>query len=182
MRPSSHVWANIEKRIGTIATPGTRPTRSTPAARPRTSNWRPLAVAAAILVVLVGGIVTWNVMQRLTLQPLVVFVPEKAPTTPAWRVESDPELRHLRLVALAGAQPQAAKSYELWALPDSGGAPVSLGLMPNSGRLDRDLTEAQRLALQGASKMAVSLEPEGGSKTGLPTGPVLFVSDRIKRA
>jgi len=181
MRPSPHVWANIEKRIGATAAPGTRPTRATPLAQPRTT-WRPLAIAAALLVLLVGGFVAWNVMQRLELQPLVVFAPEKAPTTPAWRVESDRDLRHLRLVALGGAQPQPAKSYELWALPDSGGAPVSLGLMPNSGQTDRNLTEAQRLALQGASKMAVSLEPEGGSRTGLPTGPVLFVADRVKRA
>jgi anti-sigma-K factor RskA len=86
------------------------------------------------------------------------------------------------MAALGGAAPQAGKSFELWALPDNGGPPVSLGLMPTQGSAERDLTEAQRLALQGASKVAVSLEPEGGSKTGLPTGPVLFVADRIKSA
>jgi anti-sigma-K factor RskA len=174
MRPSPHVWANIEKRIGATAAPGTRPTRHAPPAQPRTSTWRPLAAAAAILVVLVGGFFALNVMQGHKTQPVVQFAD--------WRVELDEDVRHLRLVALGGAAPQAGKSYELWALPDSGGAPVSLGLMPLSGQIDRDLTEAQRLALRGASKMAVSLEPEGGSKTGLPTGPVLFVADRIKRA
>jgi anti-sigma-K factor RskA len=181
MRPSPHVWANIEKRISASAASGTRPTRSSLPARPRTSSWRPLAAAAAILVVLVGGFFAWNVVQGPNLQPIGEFANTNA-SKPSWRVEADTDLRHLRLVALGGTAPQAGKSFELWALPDNGSAPVSLGLLPNSGRLDRDLTEAQRLALQGASKMAVSLEPEGGSKTGLPTGPVLFAVDRIKSA
>jgi anti-sigma-K factor RskA len=54
--------------------------------------------------------------------------------------------------------------------------------MPDSGELTRTLTEAQRNALRGASKVAISLEPTGGSKTGLPTGPVLFVAERARRA
>ena len=181
MRPSPHVWANIEKRIGATAGPGTRSTRSAPAAQPRTSMWRPLALAAVIVVVLVGGYVAWNVTQRLQLHTEAMIADAKAPT-PAWRVEANRDVSRVRLVALGGAAPQAGKSFELWALPDNGGAPVSLGLMPDTGRLDRDLTEAQRLALRGASKIAVSLEPQGGSKTGLPTGPVLFVADRIKSA
>lgn len=179
MRPSPHVWANIEKRIGATSASGTRPTRAPPPRQTRTSTWRPLAVAAVVLVVLVGSFVTWRVTQP-TLHPELTFIDKS--TVPAWRVEADDDVRHLRLVALQGVAPQAGKSFELWALPDNGAAPVSLGLMPNSGRLDRDLTEAQRLALRGASKMAVSLEPEGGSRTGLPTGPVLYVGDRIKRA
>ena len=183
MRPSPHVWANIEKRIGATAAQGTRPTRGAPPpAQTRTSSWRPLAAAAAILVVLVGGYFALNVMQARQMHDELVFTAQAAPTTPAWRVQSDRDVRRLHLVALGGAAAQAGKSYELWALPDNGGAPVSLGLMPDSGDLFRELTEAQRLALQGASKMAVSLEPQGGSTTGLPTGPVLFVADRIKRA
>jgi anti-sigma-K factor RskA len=181
MRPSPHVWANIEKRIGATAAPGTRPTRgTTPPIQTRTSSWRPLAAAAAILVVLVGGFLAWRVTQP-NLHDDAVIAAANAPA-PSWRVQVDDGLTHMRLVALGGAAPRAGKSFELWALPDNGGAPVSLGLLPTSGRLDRELTDAQRIALQGASKVAVSVEPEGGSRTGLPTGPVEFVADRIKRA
>jgi anti-sigma-K factor RskA len=95
---------------------------------------------------------------------------------------ADEGLRHLRARAGAGATAQAGKSYELWALPDNGSAPVSLGVIPAVGEIDRELTDAQRAALRGASKVAVSLEPEGGSATGAPTGPVLFVAERVKRA
>jgi len=56
-------------------------------------------------------------------------------------------------------------------------APVSLGLMPKNGRRDLVLTAAQRTALAASGKIAVSLEPIGGSPTGAPTGPVLFVAE-----
>jgi anti-sigma-K factor RskA len=39
------------------------------------------------------------------------------------------------------------------------------------------LTAAQRAALVGAKQLAVSVEPSGGSPTGLPTGPVIHVAD-----
>jgi len=70
-----------------------------------------------------------------------------------------------------------ARAYELWALPGAGAAPVSLGLMPKSGRGTLQLNDAQRLALSRSRQIAVSLEPPGGSPTGAPTGPVLFVAD-----
>jgi anti-sigma-K factor RskA len=70
---------------------------------------------------------------------------------------------------------ESGKALELWALPD-GGSPVSLGLLPTQGEFHRVLTAAQRTALAGSKQLAVSLEPAGGSPTGLPTGPVLHVA------
>jgi anti-sigma-K factor RskA len=45
---------------------------------------------------------------------------------------------------------------------------VSLGLLPHSGDEQRVLTATQRDALARSKQIAVSLEPEGGSKTGAP--------------
>jgi anti-sigma-K factor RskA len=181
MRPSPHVWDQIEKRIGRTAAPGTRPTQSTLSdGGRRISTLRALAASIAIFVVIVGGVMAWRVTHP-ELLPLVTITSPNA-VNPVWELRADADLRHIRAVALAGARPQAGKSFELWALPDNGGNPVSLGLMPDSGELSRTLTEAQRSALLGASKVAISLEPQGGSKTGLPTGPVLFVAERARRA
>jgi anti-sigma-K factor RskA len=179
MRPSPHIWAQIEKRIGATAAPGTSPARGADGGR-RISTLRALAASIAIFVVLVGGFAAW----RATHPELLALATFTSPNEvqPAWQLTADADMRHLRAVALGGARPQSGKSFELWALPDNGGAPVSLGLMPESGRLDRELTEAQRAALLGSSKVAVSLEPTGGSTTGAPTGPVLFVADRARRA
>ena len=53
---------------------------------------------------------------------------------------------------------------------------VSLGVLPDAGQLERTLNAAQRTALGNAAQVAVTLEPPGGSPSGAPTGPVLFVA------
>ena len=63
---------------------------------------------------------------------------------------------------------------ELWLLPAGAQRPVSLG----AARPGREPTGARsrRLpadALGGGALLEVSLEPPGGSPTGLPTGPVV---------
>jgi anti-sigma-K factor RskA len=179
MRPSPHVWAHIEKRIGaTGAAAGSR-TQAPPVKK--RAPWQAIAAGLLIFAVLIGGFVTFRAMQGPELHELATLTAERA-TQPAWQLHADDDLRHIRAIAGGGAVAEAGKSYELWALPDSGAAPVSLGLMPVTGEADMVLTDAQRAALNGSSKVAVSLEPEGGSTTGAPTGPVLFVADRVKRA
>ena len=177
MRPSPHVWSQIEKRIGAK---GTGSGATTPTRR-RAAPWQAIAASVALLAILVGGFFMYRSVIIPELLPLATVTAQNA-TEPAWTLSADNDLRHLRARAGAGARAQVGKSYELWALPDSGAPPVSLGVIPAVGEIDRELTEAQRAALRGASKVAVSLEPEGGSTTGAPTGPVLFVADRVKRA
>jgi anti-sigma-K factor RskA len=145
------------------------------------ARWQAIAASVALLAVLVGGFLMYRSMIGPDLRPLATLTAQNA-TQAAWDLSADADLRHLRARAGAGATAQAGKSYELWALPDNGSAPVSLGVIPAFGEIDRELTDAQRAALRGSSKVAVSLEPEGGSTTGAPTGPVLFVAERVKRA
>jgi anti-sigma-K factor RskA len=59
------------------------------------------------------------------------------------------------------------KDLELWALPQGETRPRSLGVLPATGR-------ALTTALAPNTQLLVSLEPKGGSPTGLPTGPVLY--------
>jgi len=81
------------------------------------------------------------------------------------------ELRAARPV-LAGS----AQSYELWLLPAGGGAPVSLAVL---GSLDARVALApeRRPGLRAGAKLAVSVEPAGGSPTGAPTGPVILIGE-----
>ncbi len=65
---------------------------------------------------------------------------------------------------------QADRALELWAVPPEG-APRSLGLIAANAAT---VVRRDRL-LDGAAALAVSLEPAGGSPTGAPTGPVLYV-------
>src|SRR5262245_35452001 len=67
------------------------------------------------------------------------------------------------------------KTLEVWLVPPEG-TPRSLGLLPSAeGGTTIALTlPHDTAAMLATSKLAVSLEPSGGSTTGLPTGPVLF--------
>ena len=107
------------------------------------------------------------------LQTLAILGTDSA--HPVWRLERRRALTALTIEVVGTVPPAAGKSYELWALP-RGGAPVSLGLLPGTGRAERTLSEPQRTALLAADKVAVSVEPLGGSPTGGPTGPIVIVT------
>ena len=64
------------------------------------------------------------------------------------------------------------RSAELWVIP-SDGTPHSLGLLHAAGGTALTLTAANRARIAAGAVLAVTLEPIGGSPTGLPTGPVV---------
>lgn len=71
--------------------------------------------------------------------------------------------------------------FELWGLPkEPGGAPRSLGLIPPRPIATIKLAAAADQTLSDFPALAVSLEPAGGSKTGIPTGPVLYSGPCLK--
>jgi anti-sigma-K factor RskA len=165
IEPSAHVWPQIERRISADA-------RSVPARR-RGLMWR--AVAATLVVVAVAlGI--WRALHTPQYQLFAMIEDERGAM--AWKLEMDPENHRLRMSTMPGAPRRPDRSFELWALPDEGMAPVSLGMLPDAGRAVQALSQDQMQALDRASKVAVSLEPRGGSPTGSPTGPVLYVAER----
>jgi len=166
VQPSPQVWAAVSRRLygDDIAAP------------PRASRWRAwqLAAAAALVAVVITAGLIMRQLAPPALPTLAILGTDSA--HPVWRLE-----RRLPLTALTievvGTVPKAAgKSYELWALP-RGGGPVSLGLLPAAGSAERTLSERQRTALLAADKVAVSVEPAGGSPTGSPTGPIVIVTN-----
>ncbi len=74
----------------------------------------------------------------------------------------------------------AGKSFELWMLPGGAAAPVSLGVIKADLMQTIPVTDAASRLLPKISGMAISVEPEGGSKTGLPTGPVILSGPWVK--
>jgi anti-sigma-K factor RskA len=159
--PPPQVWTEIETAIGARTA---RPTRGA-------GIWPALAAGLAALAVLFGGLY----LGQQQLQYVAVIEDQ---TTPVWLVQAFTE--ELRVSTINDRPVPAGNSYELWMLPDGGAAPVSLGLLPGAGNTARPL-DAQALAvLAQTMTLAVSLEPAGGSPTGLPTGPVLFTAPLLR--
>ncbi len=71
----------------------------------------------------------------------------------------------LTLARVAGAEAEPGRDYQLWAI-GAAGVPKPLGLVEGA-----EVTLAAAVA--AGETLAVSLEPDGGSTTGAPTGPVL---------
>jgi anti-sigma-K factor RskA len=78
----------------------------------------------------------------------------------------------IRLAALNAQAVQPDKVLQLWALPQGATAPTSLGLIPAGGQVTVTPTTIRP---EPGMLMEISLEPPGGSTTGRPTGPILFI-------
>jgi anti-sigma-K factor RskA len=155
--PSPGTWAAIQRRVG-----------SAPVAR-----WRALAAAAAAIAVLGLSFFLWQEFGVAPPQAQAVIASKSGETL--WRIEVSANGEHLEVSTISPVGYPSQHSLELWALPPDA-APVSLGLMPASGRLRLALDDRQRAAVGLAANVAVSEEPPGGSPTGAPTGPVLYVA------
>lgn len=77
----------------------------------------------------------------------------------------------LRVTPVAAGK-EKEKSLELWLVED-GKAPVSLGVLPQTGEGELAVPAVMRSRLVQGAVLAVSLEPFGGSPTGSATGPVI---------
>jgi anti-sigma-K factor RskA len=83
-------------------------------------------------------------------------------------------------VRKVGAQPEPGKSYELWIVSDRLQRPRSLGVIGGNDFTARPLLSSYDADLVNTATYAVSLEPEGGSPTAAPTGPIVFTGKLIE--
>lgn len=180
VEPSADFLSQIEARIAAraaIPQPAGTTSRMTSAKlvdlERRAGRWRGLALAstalAASLVVAIGI----REMNRPALPKTFIAVMQKDDASPSFLVTVDLETKLLTVRPVAAERP-SGKSYQLWMAHDSFQGPRSLGLVSDHDLTPRaTLADFDRSVIEKAT-FAVSLEPEGGSPIGKPTGPVLF--------
>jgi anti-sigma-K factor RskA len=95
----------------------------------------------------------------------------KGETGPAsFVVTLDKANKRLIIAPITGASP-SDRTFEMWVLP-KGQNPISLGVM--DGKQVVTIDTDKLIGPDGSrATLAVSVEPLGGSPTGLPTGPVV---------
>ncbi|HEX9138550.1 MAG TPA: anti-sigma factor [Steroidobacteraceae bacterium] len=167
IEPPFEVWIGIRRRIEF------RRSSSTTKGSARDRPWR----WAAAAVVLLGLIIALWLGPTRELPPHEVADVTAGNGQLLWRIVVNATQDTLRVRAIAPERHSPREDFELWALPAKSGSPVSLGLMPAQGEVRHRLNANQREALRVAAKIAVSLEPSGGSPVGAPTGPVVHVAD-----
>ena len=120
-----------------------------------------------------------EVLRETAREPAYIVVMADKGGKPLWSLNAYPELKELRVHAFAASPLASGQVYELWMLPDSGAAPISLGLLPETGNGTLPLDGRRLAVLASTSTLAVSREPAGGSPTGVPTGPVLYTAPLV---
>jgi anti-sigma-K factor RskA len=164
--PSPAVWSAIEARIAQDRSVE-RPTAVPLSLWDRIGFWRWSAIAATAVAALLLIYVAADLRRPAGEQIAVLTTPQG---TPAVVVAADVRQRALTVRALADAP--AGHTHELWIIAGDQ-KPRSLGTMAAAGTARLQFPPELVPALANAT-LAVSLEPAGGSPTGLPTGPVLY--------
>ena len=150
--PAPNLLPRIEARLFPVA--ASRPRRLT------SLRWLAGAAFAASLVII--GIAT-----LVPPRPDLVAVLATADNRLSYEVASFGTT--LQITRVAGVPAVEGQVHELWVIAP-GSAPVSLGLLQ-----DQPLVVTYPVPPTGWV-LAVSVEPEGGSLTGQPTGPVILTA------
>lgn len=178
MAHSPAVWNAIAAEIAptrTIVTASAQPMAVTAPARPRLWDslalWRGLALAgtaaAAIAIAQIGP----KPASPDTPPPMLVAALAGADGTPLLSAAYDP-VRGAVVLTPATQRNDAGKSPELWVI-EGDKPPRSLGVIDIHGANAHAISSKQLTGLAPGSVLAISIEPLGGSPTGLPTGPVV---------
>lgn len=131
--------------------------------------WRGLATASLVAVLAIGA---WTLRPQNEVPATSQLVAEVAGTASQFRLVAlyDTAKGELRLNRTAGTA-ASGRSFELWLIAGQD-APVSLGVLPAETASRIAVPDALRSKFAG-SVLAISDEPEGGSPTGVATGPVV---------
>ena len=142
----------------------------------RLRRWRAGALTTGALAACLAvgvGLLGWRDYTRPAAPSTFVAVLQKDGASPAFLVSIDIGQRAITVRPVA-APDQPGKSYELWIANARLPQPKSLGVIGDEtfsrraslGPYDRETIEE--------ADYVVTLEDEGGSKTGLPQGPAVF--------
>ena len=139
----------------------------------RLSRWRAAAIGATgIAAALAIGFVARQATRAVPPKEFVAIL-QKSADSPAFVASINLAKGELSVRPVA-APPQVGKSYELWIIEPKLGPPRSLGIIDAAA-----VTRGPRLAAYDRSVVqdatyAVTVEPEGGSPNGKPSGPPVF--------
>ncbi|WP_242138367.1 anti-sigma factor [Sphingomonas sp. TREG-RG-20F-R18-01] len=176
--PAPDILPRIERSIDRVSGVPT-----VVSAQPRGSRiWPSLAVLSSVAAVGLLAILLLRPVPLPTVPQPRVSAPVAAPQpTLVASLEPDAKVGPMTVVYDQGSGTirltestlaRADRSAELWVIP-ADGTPRPLGLLQDRGGTALTLSPAVRRHLAVGATLAVSIEPLGGSKTGLPTGPVV---------
>ena len=172
--PDPALWTRI---VAGLAAPAPKATPPAPARPSRLALWWEslslwrgygLAASAALVLLALGAA---HLARQAAQAPVLVAVLLSDQNQPAAVVNAFRDGR-TELLALSALKAPEGKSLQVWTLWDRERGPVSVGLLDVLRNVE--LSVAGLPAPAAEQLYEVTLEPEGGSPTGRPTGPILM--------
>jgi len=172
--PPAALWRSIEQatRPAGLAATSDEPRSNVVQLRRRVAFWRGATFATGALAAALAG---FFVIDRMTESPdaagsRYVAVVDTGGREPALIAEVDTATGLIRVRALQAEIP-AGRSLELWHIAE-GDEPRSLGVLQAGADAQTIRDAASAGPVDGV--IAVTVEPQGGSPSGAPTGPVVY--------
>lgn len=171
VEPPAHIWPSIERALPAAASDTARLI----SLRRSRNRWR---IGAMISGAIAAGLAAFSIDRTLVSsndqEGSYVAAINRGGDQPALIVRVDLAKRMVYVRPVATNIP-AGHSLELWYIGHNM-PPRSMGLVDKRGRR-MPLPEGAKLE---DANFAVSVEPEGGSPTGAPTGPVVYSGQLFK--
>ena len=175
IEPPARLWRRIAARIGSKPAPS-RWWASL-------AVWRTFAAAGLAAVAALGIYVGTQSRPELPIAMVAVMTDDKArpALVVSWPQLKDANDPHIR-VRIVQDQPARAPdtSWQLWVLPGGKAAPIPLALVGPEPIQHIAFDRALRKNVWQAWGIGLSIEPQGGSPTGAPTGPIIFKGQCVK--
>ena len=175
--PQDYLAAIMARIDGTSV--GAAPANNVADLTRRLARWRVSAIAASGLAAALAIGIGLREVARVEQPHEFVAVLQKSADSPAFMVTVNLDTRDL-IVRPISAPPQAGKAYELWIINnDKLGAPRSLGVIDAAHITATPKLAAYDRAVVQDATYAVTIEQQGGSPDGKPSGPPVFVGKLI---
>lgn len=135
--------------------------------------WRALTAGAVAVALLAIGFSLFNLRPQSSADLAVQLVAalEAEGTDVKFLALYDGATGNLRLTGVSG-EAGLDQDFELWAI-QGGNTPISMGVIEGHAHSVMPVTPNVAAGWGEGSVLAITLEPEGGSPTGGPTGPVV---------
>ncbi|WP_136066562.1 anti-sigma factor [Modicisalibacter radicis] len=168
--PSPDLLARIERRIDALDESPVSP--QVVALRGRLKRWQWSTGLASLAALLLAAVLLFQPRPAPDASSFVAVFQEND-QQPAFLLAVDLENRQLSIRPVT-AEPLPNRSYQLWIKADPlGPKPRSVGVLNADLTIERSALRDYDPELLKQATFGISVEPEGGSPTGQPTGPAI---------
>ena len=183
LEPPSHVLRNVMRRIDALE----------PRVSGKPLSWRRLwpayAVGASALAACLAAILIWS-------SEVPAYIPARLMAALEKRVDAADEAKVVTVtigfvvnldlrastvvVDPLAVPPGSRRDYQLWLITPGTAPPISLGVIDLAETTASPWPATCAPGDLAHAILAVSLEPKGGSASGTPTGPMMFVGKLVQ--